>query len=134
MAWSSKDSLDALEYHLRTNRVLVVVKLRIEAMMLLWYNYYCLESFDCCTTEGLVDGGLNVFPDVRGVISIQVNNLFHQHVLVLRVLIVLLTVTCDCIEVILIGLTSDDVDCLVHACARVGIAVILGSLSQDPVV
>ena len=73
---SPKNSLDALVNHLRADRVFCQVPLRLEVRVLLRHNENGFEVLGLLGLGGLHDGALDVRPDVRGVIPVQVNDRF----------------------------------------------------------
>ena len=130
----SEDSLDTLVHHLRADWILMCVQLRIEACMLLWKDQHRFENFCFHISIGFFNSCLDIWPYIWGVVSVQVNDLFYLEFSILRVFALLLALVCDCVQVVLICLPSNNVNSLVHAHSWVSIAVLLLILSQDSIV
>lgn len=67
--------LGALIDHLGADRILTVVQRRVEVSVLLRHDQDCLEVLHLLRLVGCLNGSLDVAPDVRGVVTVQVDEL-----------------------------------------------------------
>jgi len=135
MRWSAENPLDTFKDHLWTNWVLLVVKTLIEIWVLLRNYDNRFVSLHWISSTCLLNGLLNIWPHIRCVVSIKINNLPHI-VFVTRILILSLLVEkeCNLIKILLISLVPDNIDSLMHSHTRVSIAVVFGVRSQNFIV
>lgn len=143
MRLPTENSLDALEDHLRTDRVLRRVRAGIEVDVLLRQDEDCLVRLDRLLLAVLVylfNSLLNVAPHVGRVITVEVDELLGEHRLAINVVRIILVrharvaVTGDRVEVVLVSLVSDEVDGLVHVDLGVLSLVVFLVTSEDSVV
>ena len=104
--------------------------------MLFRNNDNRLESFSLTWCESLVYCSLDIWPDVRSVISVQINYLLHNRIFLVRIIFIImrLAVVGDCIKVILIRLISYYIDCFVDAYFWMSFAVILWISRKNAVI
>lgn len=139
----SKDSLDALIDHLRTDRVLGCVRATIKVDMLFRQDQNCLVGPDrllLAILVRLLDCLLDVAPHVGRVVTVEVDELLGQHWFTVHGVCSVLVgharvaVARDGVQVVLVGLVSDDVDSLMHVNLGVLRAVLFLIVRQDAVV
>jgi hypothetical protein len=78
---SSENTFDALINHLWADWVLSMVFAWIKVLMHLGDNQHSFEVLHFFRAEGFGDCTLNVHPDIRSIISIEVNDLFFIEVI-----------------------------------------------------
>lgn len=114
MGFSTENPLDTLIDELGTQRVQSLIDTPIESS-LLWKNengFVVLGKFIFLT---LLNGFHYVGPHIRSVVPIQVYELFQKLFLrrgthsLKNCAVVILVVICDCIEVVLVSLSPDNV-------------------------
>ena len=118
MIFSPENSLDALVDHLRADRVGRMVRRGIEILMLLWHDQYCFIVLHFTVFTSIYDSFLDVGPNIRCIVPIEVNDLFLVLALILAV-----ALKGNGVQIILISFASYDVDGLVHTDLWVLLAV-----------
>jgi hypothetical protein len=130
---AAEDSFYAFEYHLGADWILNMIKGRFKIWMLFRNDYYCLESFSMIHTESLFNSRLNVWPYIRGVISVKIDYLFYLVICIVFV-VVGLAIMRNRIQIILICLVTYDINCFMDSHLRMRSTVIFLVTSKDLVV
>lgn len=140
MLGAAEYPLNALVDHFWADRILAVVQAGIERRVLLRQNENSFELLRLLFEICFLDCVLYIGPNVRSVVSIQVNDLLlllGQKLALRGVIVFILAFVAllgDGVQIILVSLAPDDVDGFVHANPRVLLTVSLLVLGQDAVV
>jgi hypothetical protein len=86
--FTPKDSFDALVDHLRTNWVLSMIQTWLEILMLLGNNEHGFIVLYFFVLIGLDNRILNISPNIRSIIPIEIDNLFLPIALVWRITLI----------------------------------------------
>ena len=127
--FSPENSLDTLVDHLRADGVGRMVRRGIEILMLLWHDQYCFIVLHFTVFTSIYDSFLDVSPNIRCVVPIEVNDLFLVLALILAV-----ALKGNGVQIILISFASYDVDGLVHTDLWVLLAVFYLITGQNAII
>ena len=127
--FSPKNSLDALVDHLRADRVGRLVCWGVKIRMLLRNDQYCFVVLDFTVFTSGHDRFLDVGPNIRSVVPIEVNDLFLVLALILAV-----ALKGNGVQIILISFASNDVNGFVHSNLRVLLAVFYLITGQNAII
>ena len=140
---STEYSFDTLVNHLRTNGILRCVRVTVKVNVLLGQDKDCLVRPDrllLAVLVRLLNGLLDIAPDVGGVVTVEVDELLLEHWLTVQwvrhILVGLARVAGagDGVKIVLVSLVSDDVDSLMHANLRVLSAVLFLVAGKNAVI
>lgn len=142
MGFPAENSLYAFVHHVRADWVQLIVELSIEVIMLLWHDE---DSFavSCLALLGAgQDSGLNIFPDIWSIVSVEVDDLLIESLimasinflLILSIIILILAVHFNGLEICLVSLTSYYIERSMSLDFGVLLCVVLHVLCEDAIV
>ena len=112
MWFSTENSFNTFVNHLRTNMINAVIEFWFKVWMLIRkYNdwFICLYLLSSVSS---INCFLNIGPAVKRIISIQVNNLFEQIIILIWIFALTLTHIGNLIQIILMRLPKNNINCL----------------------
>ena len=134
MSWSTENSFDALEHHLRTDWVHSVVVRRIEIFMWLWNNQHWFCRFDYLSWSCFLNRLLDIWPNVCSVVSVEIDNLFHQKLRAFHVFkVIIFTECCDDVKIFRVGFCTNNIDGSAHVDVVFG-HVVFSVWGQDSII
>jgi hypothetical protein len=129
VVFTSKNSFDALVDHLRADWVLGLIFRWLKVGVLLWHDKHGFVVLHFFGFACLHDGALDVGPNIRCIVPIEVNDLFMVLALIWRI-----TLKGNGIQIILVSFIPDDIDSLMHSDLWMLVAVLYLITGQNPIV
>lgn len=142
MGFPAEYSLYAFVHHVRADWVQLVVELPVKVIVLLWYDKDSLAVSSLAHLVGGQNGSLNIFPDIWGIVSVEVDDLLIESlimaaiiiILILSIIILIFAIHFNCLKICLVCLTSYDIESCMGLDLGVLLCVLLHVLCEDAIV